>query len=101
MPFKPSLFRGAIRAGAALQPVSFSYFANAELRQRVAFLGDQGLLENLWGLLGLPVIPVTVRFMPMLPSTTAVTRTLAGSAWEAVVQGSEQFAQPSKSSKAA
>jgi len=100
-PFKPRLFRAAIRAAAPVQPICISYPAAARVRARVAFLGDQSLLENLWGLLALPSIPVTVRFMPTLSSEAAVTRSLASAAWSSVAQGSGHTFGPLGSSQAA
>lgn len=88
-PFKPRLFQAALRAGSAVQPVAISYQGSGELRDCVAFVGEQSLLENLWSLLGLRSIAVTVRLMPPLAGKSANPRTLAMTAWESVCQGME------------
>lgn len=88
-PFKPRLFQAAIRTRSLVQPVAISYQGTREFRTRVAFVGDQGLLENLWSLLGTRSVPVTVRFMPPLAGKGACTRSLASAAWESVLRGLE------------
>jgi 1-acyl-sn-glycerol-3-phosphate acyltransferase len=88
-PFRPRLFQAAIRTQSPVQPVAISYQGSRELRSRIAFVGDQGLLENLWSLLGTRSLPVTIRFMPPLASKGAHTRPLANAAWESVLLGLE------------
>ncbi|MGH8401542.1 MAG: lysophospholipid acyltransferase family protein, partial [Gammaproteobacteria bacterium] len=73
-PFKPRLFQAAVRTQSAVQPVAISYQGSHGLRSRIAFVGDQGLLENLWSILGVRSLPVTIRFMPPLASKDAYTR---------------------------
>jgi 1-acyl-sn-glycerol-3-phosphate acyltransferase len=88
-PFKPRLFQAAVRTQSTVQPVAISYQGSRELRSRIAFVGEQGLLENLWSLLGARSLPVTIRFMPPFASKGAYTRALANAAWESVLQGLE------------
>lgn len=88
-PFRPRLYQAAIRAGVPVQPVAISYRGSPAVRNRIAFLGQQGLLENLWMLLGMQSIPVTLRLMPPLSSKEAKARSLANASWEAVLAGLE------------
>ncbi|HEX6549780.1 MAG TPA: lysophospholipid acyltransferase family protein [Gammaproteobacteria bacterium] len=92
-PFKPRLFQAAIRAGAVVQPVAISYQGSSEFRKCVAFVGEQSLLQNLWFLLGIRSLSVTIRLMPPLVCQSASTRMLAITAWESVRQGLETAGQ--------
>lgn len=91
--FKPRLFQAAIRAGTVVQPVAISYQGSREFRKCVAFIGEQSLLQNLWFLLGIRSLSVTIRLMPPLVSQSASTRMLAITAWESVRQGLETAGQ--------
>ena len=91
--FKPRLFQAAIRTGSVVQPVAISYQGSSEFRKYVAFVGEQSLLQNLWFLLGIPSLSVTIRLMPPLDSQSASTRMLAITAWESVCHGLETAGQ--------
>lgn len=88
-PFKPRLFLAAIRTNVLVQPVAISYQGSSAERHRVAFIGEQSLLENLWSLLALRSVPLTIRFMTPISVSGAHSRLLANGAWESVCDGLE------------
>lgn len=65
-PFHTSLFDPAIRAGVDIQPVALRFFHQGRRSDRVAFVGDQNLVQNLWFLLTSHDVVVELDFQPVL-----------------------------------
>jgi 1-acyl-sn-glycerol-3-phosphate acyltransferase len=66
--FHSSLFEAAIRAHVDIQPVALRFLLHEERSDRVAFVGDQNLVQNLWRLLGTTGVVVEVEFLPLMTS---------------------------------
>ena len=60
--FRSRLFAAASAPGARVQPVGLRYRGSPEVRERVPFLGEATILENLWSILALPVIQAEACF---------------------------------------
>jgi len=65
-PFFPRLFSAAIETGAPVVPIALRYHVDGELDHLAPYVGDQTLLENLWGIIRRPGTQVLVRYMPAL-----------------------------------
>jgi 1-acyl-sn-glycerol-3-phosphate acyltransferase len=65
-PFFPRLFSAAIETGAPVVPVALRYHIDGRLDPLAPYVGDQTLLENLWGIIRRPRTRVLVSYMPAL-----------------------------------
>lgn len=71
LPFHSSLFDPAIRTGVDIQPVALRFFHHGRRSTKVAFVGEQSLIGNLWVLLRLTGVEVEVEFLPLISTDTA------------------------------
>lgn len=78
--FHPRLFAAALLADRPVQPVAIRYHDGDEPHPIAAFVGDQGLLENLWGVIGERRIEVRVTFCPPVTVKGADRRSVADAA---------------------
>ncbi|WP_235914869.1 lysophospholipid acyltransferase family protein [Pelistega ratti] len=58
------LLEGAMNARVPIQPVALLFYYQQQRSGRVAFIGEQTLLANMWVLLSSKNVGVTVRFLP-------------------------------------
>ncbi|WP_216605225.1 lysophospholipid acyltransferase family protein [Pelistega europaea] len=58
------LLEGAMNSRVPIQPVALLFTYNGERSGRVAFVGEQTLVANIWVLLSSKNVGVTVRFLP-------------------------------------
>lgn len=65
-PFHSSLFQTAIETAVDIQPIALRYYENEKRSARVAFTGDQTLVQNVWLLLSQPGTRVHCEFLPVL-----------------------------------
>lgn len=65
-PFHSSLFDAAIRAQVDIQPVALLFFHQGYRSDRVAFVGEQNLIQNLWFLLTNSDVGVNLVFLPVI-----------------------------------
>lgn len=65
--FHSSLFETAISTGVDIQPVALRFYDGNVRSRRVAFVGEQSLLQNMWLLLSQPGTRVECEFLPVLP----------------------------------
>lgn len=68
LPFHASLFEPALRAGVPIQPVALRFFHRGQRSDYLAFVGQEGLVHNLWTLLGTTGSKVEIEFLPVLTS---------------------------------
>ena len=66
-PFHSSLFETAISTAMDIQPVALRFYDGAQRSQRVAFVGEQSLLQNVWQLLKQPGVRIECEFLAVLP----------------------------------
>ena len=78
--FHPRLFAAALLADRPVQPVAIRYWKGDEPHPVAAFVGDQGLLDNLWGVLGERRIETTVSFCAAVSTKGADRRSVAETA---------------------
>lgn len=69
--FHSSLFDSAIRTGVDIQPVALRFIHKGQRSGRVAFVGEQSLIANLWVLLRSSGTEVEVDFLPLIPAAVA------------------------------
>ena len=65
LPFKSTAFQAAIDAGGSVLPVIISYAP--EVLSRVQWVGGQGFLSYVWGVLGVKEIRATVHILENVP----------------------------------
>lgn len=65
-PFHTSLFGPALRAGVDVQPVALLFSQKGRRSTRIAFVGEQTLVHNLWELLTSTDTVVDVVFCPVI-----------------------------------
>ncbi|WP_295393688.1 1-acyl-sn-glycerol-3-phosphate acyltransferase [uncultured Thiodictyon sp.] len=86
--FYPRLFSIALQPGLGVQPVAVSYrFVDRPAPDRsIAFVGDQTLIANLWGVLRHPGLVARVQFLePIHPGPGDDRRSLSGQARSAIL----------------
>ncbi|WGQ20551.1 lysophospholipid acyltransferase family protein [Taylorella equigenitalis] len=66
LPLFSGLFDVAIKMEIPVQPVALLFTYKGERSGRVAFVGDQSLMKNLWILLSSRKVGVTVKYLPMM-----------------------------------
>lgn len=64
--FYASLFEAAISTGVDIQPVALRFYDGAQRSSRVAFVGDQSLLQNMWLLLSQKGTRIECEFLPLI-----------------------------------
>lgn len=82
--FHPRLFSAAQLADRPVQPVAIRYWDGRNPHPVAAFVGDQGLLDNLWGVLGERRIETTVTFCNPVSTKGVDRRALADAAHERI-----------------
>lgn len=82
-PFHASLFETALRTEVDIQPVALRFFDDTERSARVAFIGEQSLLCNIWLLLSQPKVRIECVFLPPLPHAHNQTQGRAATAQQA------------------
>lgn len=92
--FYPRLFAAVAGTGYPVQPVALDYERPAGEGTPVAFIGNQGLLANLWRLLQRPQTRVSLHFLAPLDSTRRDRRELAEASRTAIVQALGVPAEP-------
>lgn len=65
--FHSSLFETAISTAMDIQPVALRFYDGERRSGRVAFTGDQSLLQNVWQLLKQSGVRIECEFLPILP----------------------------------
>ena len=80
--FRPRLIQAAVTARVPAQPVAIYYGANPE---RIAFVGEDSFLSNLWALLGADPVLAEVTYLPVLGTLSGDCRLLADESWRAVI----------------
>lgn len=65
--FHSSLFETAISTAVDIQPVALRFYDGEQRSSRVAFVGEQSLLQNMWLLLSQPGTRVECEFLALLP----------------------------------
>ncbi len=86
--FYPPLFSIVLQPGLGVQPVALCYRAGDEPPpdRSVAYVGDQTLAANLWGVLRHPGLVARVQFLtPIHPGPAARPRSLSGQARSAIL----------------
>jgi 1-acyl-sn-glycerol-3-phosphate acyltransferase len=80
--FHPRLFAAALLADRPVQPVAIRYRDGDgdEPHPIAAFVGNQGLLDNLWGVIGERRFEVSVTFCPPVTVKGADRRSVANAA---------------------
>lgn len=103
LPFHTSLFEPPLRASVDIQPVALRFYYQGQRSERLAFVGDESLVHNLWVLMGLTGVKVEVEFLPVVPGAQCVEWGRARVANEirqtirdAVVVSREQAHQPDR-----
>lgn len=66
LPLYSGLFDVAIKMEIPVQPVALLFTYKGERSGRVAFVGDQSMIKNLWILLSSRKVGVTVKYLPMM-----------------------------------
>ncbi|HEY3644430.1 MAG TPA: lysophospholipid acyltransferase family protein [Gammaproteobacteria bacterium] len=79
--FRPRLLQAAVAAQVPVQPVAIYYGPHPE---RLAFVGDEGFLHNLWTLLGAEPVLAEITYLPVLGTRSGDCRLLADESWRAV-----------------
>ena len=64
--FHTSLFEPAIRAGVDIQPVALRFYDRGVRSDRIAFVGEQTLVQNIWCMLSAGKSLVEVEFLPLM-----------------------------------
>lgn len=64
--FHSSLFETAISTKMDIQPVALRFYDGERRSARVAFVGEQSLLQNVWQLLKQPGVRIECEFLPIL-----------------------------------
>src|SRR3546814_12811823 len=64
--FHSSLFDAAIRAHVDIQPVALRFEHQGERSAYVDFVGEQTMLQNMWGLLGTTVVVSELGVLPVI-----------------------------------
>jgi 1-acyl-sn-glycerol-3-phosphate acyltransferase len=82
-PFHSSLFGPALRAGVDVQPVALLFWQNGRRSTRIAFVGDQTLVHNVWELLTSTDTVVDVVFCPVIAAAECEQLGRAGVAQQA------------------
>lgn len=77
-PFHTSLFEPALRAGVDIQPVALLFLHRGERSTRVAFVGEQTLVHNIWNLLTAGGTAVELVFCPVLSAAECAELGRAG-----------------------
>jgi lyso-ornithine lipid O-acyltransferase len=80
--FRPRLIQAAVAARVPVQPVAIYYGSHPE---RIAFVGEDSFLSNLWALLGAEPVLAEITFMPVLGTLSGDCRLLADESWRAVI----------------
>lgn len=62
--FHSRLYRAALRAGAAIQPIAIAYPHAGGVHPAAPFVGDDDLAHHLWALLAAPRVDAVVTFCP-------------------------------------
>ena len=86
--FYPPLFSIALQPGLGVQPVALSYRCGDEPPpdRSVAYVGEQTLMANLWGVLRHPGVVARVQFLaPIHPGPQQGRRSLSGQARSAIL----------------
>lgn len=65
-PFHTSLFETALSTEVDIQPVALRFFDGTERSARLAFIGEQSLIANIWLLLSQAGVRVECEFLPPL-----------------------------------
>lgn len=65
-PFHASLFEAALSTEVDIQPVALRFYDGAKRSSRVAFVGDQSLMQNIWLLLSQPGVRIECVFLTPL-----------------------------------
>ncbi|HEY4126577.1 MAG TPA: lysophospholipid acyltransferase family protein [Gammaproteobacteria bacterium] len=79
--FRPRLIKAAVTAKVPVQPVAIYYGSHPE---RIAFVGEDSFIQNLWALMGAEPVLAEVTFMPVLGTVSGDCRLLADESWRAV-----------------
>ena len=79
--FRPRLLQAAVAAKVPVQPVAIYYGSNPE---RLAFVGDDSFVSNLWTLLGAEPALAELTYLPVLGTVSGDCRLLADESWRAV-----------------
>lgn len=66
--FHSSLFEPALRAGVDVQPVALRFLHRGRRTTRLAFVGEQTLVHNVWNLLTTTGSVVEIVFCPAIPA---------------------------------
>jgi len=80
--FRPRLLQAAVAARVPVQPVAIYYGSHPE---RIAFVGEDSFLSNLWALLGADPVLAEITFLPVLGTLSGDCRLLADESWRSVV----------------
>lgn len=80
--FRPRLIEAAVAAKVPVQPVAIYYGSHPE---RIAFVGEDSFLNNLWTLLGAESQLAEVTYLPVLGTLSGDCRLLADESWRAVI----------------
>jgi 1-acyl-sn-glycerol-3-phosphate acyltransferase len=80
--FRPRLIEAAVAAKVPVQPVAIYYGSHPE---RIAFVGEDSFLSNLWTLLGAESQLAEVTYLPVLGTLSGDCRLLADESWRAVI----------------
>ncbi len=84
LPFHASLFAMAVadrehhRAGAAVVPVALSYFHHGRPTTRVAYVGEQTLMQSMMSVLATPGLQVVLDILPTIPADDGASATRHG-----------------------
>lgn len=78
--FHPRLFAAALLAERPVQPVAIRYWDGDEPHPVAAFIDDQGLLDNLWAVLGERRIETTIQFCSPVSTKGSDRRSVADTA---------------------
>ena len=65
--FHASLFETALSTGVDIQPLVLRFYDGEQRSPRVAFVGEQSLLQNMWLLLSRSGVRVECEFLAVLP----------------------------------
>ncbi len=68
--FHASLFEPAIRVNVGVQPIALRFYEQRQRSTRLAFVGEQSLVENLWLLLSATHVSVAIDFLGPLSAQT-------------------------------
>jgi len=102
-PFKPFLFRSAVTQCLPVQPLCLCYQGSVSLREKIAYVGEDRFIDNLWSLLKAPRVAVQLvalkpvrapmirglsvvdsQQMPADPTVKAIARDMADEAWQGI-----------------